>query len=193
MTSQKDDRGLVAALDPVVKRVTQGADLLSASVCAFLIIATTISVIIYQTGFAIIWMDRLGLTIAWLDDLLRMLLIWLVYLGTVSLCFDNNHISMDVVYLRLGRRSRKVVDIIIALTGIGLCGFIAKVGFDSMQQEIAYGTLLASGYLPSWPQTLAIPLCFFLMTVAYVSYLFAVLTGRRKHEVSEDEKMSEGV
>ncbi len=186
-------RGLLRALDLIIQRVTQGTDLLSALACAFLIVATTLSVIIYQTGIIIIWLDRLGITIVWLDDLLRMLLIWLVYLGTVSLCFDNNHISMDVIYVHLPKPARKIMDVIIALTGIGLCGFVAKIGYDSMRQEVAYGMLLASGYLPSWPQTLAIPLCFGLMTVAYLSYLFSVITGRRKRLIGEAEKMAEGV
>ena len=122
-----------------------------------------------------------------------MLLIWLVYLGTVSLCFDNDHISMDVIYIRLPKPARKIMDVIIALIGIGLCGFIAKIGYANMRQEVDYGMLLASGYLPSWPQTLAIPLCFGLMTVAYLSYLFSVITGRRKRQISEAEKMAEGV
>jgi C4-dicarboxylate transporter DctQ subunit len=186
-------RGLFRALELVIERVTQGTDLLSASVCAFLIAVTTLSVIIYQMGIIIIWLAWLGITIAWLDDLLRMLLIWLVYLGTVSLCFDNDHISMDVIYIRLPKPARKFMDVIIALIGIGLCGFIAKIGYDNMRQEFDYGMLLPGGYLPSWPQTLAIPLCFGLMTVAYLSYLFSVITGRRKRQISEEEKMAEGV
>ncbi len=193
MTAPDDtDRGPLQTIDAVIQRITQATDLLSAFCCAFLIVVTSVSVVIYQTGIIIVWLNKLGVTLAWLDDLLRMLLIWLVYLGTVSLCFANDHISMDVVYVRLPRPARKVLDVIIALLGIGLCGFVAKYGYDSMRQEIDYGMLLASGYLPSWLQTSAIPLCFGLMTVAYLSYLFSVLTGRRK-QISEEEKMAEGV
>ena len=41
-----------------------------------------------------------------------------------------------------------------------------------------YGILLPSGYIPAWPQTLAVPLCFGLMTVAYLAYLYSVVTNR---------------
>ena len=79
------------------------------------------------------------------------------------------------------RAVRRVArTIAVALLGIVLCGYVTKIGFDSMMREIGYGMLLPSGYLPAWPQTLAIPLCFALMTVAYLSYLYSVLTNRRQ-------------
>ena len=175
--------GLFKALDLFIFRVAQWADHLSAFICAFLIVAMTAAMVIYQ----------LGISIPWLDDVLRMLLIWLVYMGCVSLCLDNDHISMDAIYLRLPRTARKVMDVVIALLGIGLCGFVTKIGFDSMRQGIAYEELLPSGYLPSWPQSLAIPLGFGLMTVAYVSFLFSLFTGRRYRRLSEEQKLTGGL
>lgn len=188
MSSEGDSReensgGLLVTFDNAIHRAAMVADQLSAIICAFLIVITTFAVIVYQLGIAIVW----------LDDLLRMLLIWLVYLGTVSLCLDNDHISMDAVYLHLPPRARKAMDIFIAFLGIGLCSYIAKIGYDSMRQEIAYDTFLASGYLPSWPQTLAIPLCFGLMAVAYFSYLLSIITGRRRRQLSEEQRMAEGL
>jgi C4-dicarboxylate transporter, DctQ subunit len=175
MTTRSQALGLLDILDRSIHRLTRWADQISAFVCAFLIAATTMAVIVYQQG----------ITIVWLDDLLRMLLIWLVYLGAVSLCFHNDHISMDAVYLRLPSSARRVIDILIGLLGVGLCAYVTSIGFDSMQREIAYGTLLSSGYLPAWPQSLAIPLCFGLMTVAYASYLYSVLTKHRPRQTSE--------
>ena len=175
--------GRLNALDAFIFRIARWVDHLSAFICAFLIVVMTAAMVIYQ----------LGISIPWLDDVLRLLLIWLVYMGCVSLCLDNDHISMDAIYLRLPRTARKVMDVIIALLGIGLCGFVAKIGFDSMRQEIAYGALLPSGYLPSWPQSLAIPLGFALMTVAYASYLFSIFSGRRYRQFTEEQKLTEGL
>lgn len=175
--------GLFKALDRTADRVALGADQFSALICAVLIVVTTVAMIVYQ----------LGIAIAWLDDVLRMLLIWFVYLGAVPLCLNNDHISMDALYLRLPKPARKVVDVIIALLGVGLCLFIAKIGFDSMRQQIAYGALLPSGDVPAWPQYLAIPLSFGLMAVAYLSYLISVITGRRQRPISEAERQTEGI
>jgi TRAP-type C4-dicarboxylate transport system permease small subunit len=184
VTQQSSKRpGLISALDVFIFRVARWADQLSAFICAVLIVVTTLAMIVYQ----------LGISIPWLDDVLRMLLIWLVYMGTVSLCLDNDHISMDAVYLRLPKTARKVMDVVIALLGIGLCAFVTKIGYDSVKQEIAYGSLLPSGYIPAWPQSLAIPLGFGLMAVAYVSYLFSIFSGRRYRQLSEEQKLTEGL
>jgi C4-dicarboxylate transporter DctQ subunit len=162
--------GLLSALDRGIYWLTQLADQLAALVCAFLIVATTIAVLSYQQGIAIVW----------LDDVLRMLLIWLVYLGAVSLCFHGDHISMDAIYVRMPPKLRRAIDIVVALLGVVLCAFITKIGYDSLERQIGYGTLSPSGYLPNWPQSLAIPVCFALMTVAYLSYLYAVVARRRR-------------
>ena len=175
--------GLINALDLSIFKVAQWADQLSALICAFLIVVTTAAMGIYQ----------LGIRIPWLDDVLRMLLIWLVYMGCVALCLNNDHISMDAIYLRLPTTARKVMDIVIALLGVGLCGFVTKIGYDSMRQGIEYEELLPSGYIPAWPQSLAIPLGFALMTVAYVSFLFSVFTGRRQRHLTEEQNNIEGL
>lgn len=176
-------RGLIDALDLFIFSVARWSDQLSAFICAFLIAVTTAAVIVYQ----------LGISIPWLDDVLRMLLIWLVYLGCVSLCLNNDHISMDAIYLRLPKTTRTVMDVIISLLGIGLCSFVARIGYNSMMRGIEYEELLPSGYLPAWPQALAIPLGFALMAVAYLSFLLSLFTGRRQRYLTEERKNLEGL
>jgi C4-dicarboxylate transporter, DctQ subunit len=151
-----------------VRRLAAVCDQLAALVCAFLIVATTVAVSLYQ----------LGIAISWLDDLLRMLLVWLVYLGTVSLCLHNDHISMDAVYLRLPSGARRGVDIVIALLGVAMCGFIAKIGWTSLAQTWTYGEKLSSGEIPAWTRDLVIPLCFALMAVAFIAHLARLLRHR---------------
>lgn len=144
------------------------ADQLSAAVCAFLIVVTTGAMLAYQAGWAS----------PWLDDLLRMLLVWLVYLGTVSLSLANDHITMDAYYTRLRPGVRRVVDVFIALLGLVLCGFIARIGWASFKQTIEFDEQMPSGYFAAWPLSIAIPLCFGLMTIAYLAHLVRVI--RRK-------------
>jgi len=174
-------KGRFRFVDRAVQATAALSDQLSAFICAFLIVVTTVAMIIYQAGIAI----------AWLDDLLRMLLIWLVYLGTVSLCLHNDHIAMDAAYLRMPARMRRWVDVLVALLGIALCGFVAKIGYDSFRQALEFGERLGSGDLPSWPQDLVIPVCFGLMAVAYVSHLLSIIRGRQVRAPSEAERAAQ--
>lgn len=162
--------GFFGILDRIAHRVAFTADHLSALICTVLIVATTIAMTIYQ------W----GITVPWLDDLLSMLLIWFIYLGAIPLAIDNTHISMDALYLRFPRAVRRVVNVLIALVGAGLCAFVTKIGYHSMIDQMNYGTLMPGGEIPAWLQFLALPVAFGLMTLAYLSFLIAVL--RRRHK-----------
>jgi TRAP-type C4-dicarboxylate transport system permease small subunit len=174
-------QGRFRHFDRAVQGLAALSDQLSAFICGFLILATTVAMLVYQAGIAI----------AWLDDLLRMLLIWLVYLGTVSLCLHNDHITMDAAYLRMPAGMRRAVDIFVALLGIGLCGFVAWHGYGSFRQALEFGERLGSGDLPSWPQDLIIPVCFGMMSLAYVSHLVSVLRGREVRAPSEAERAAQ--
>ena len=55
---------------------------------------------------------------------------------------------------------------------------LAGVGLDSMRDALEYGMTMPSGYIPSWPRDLILPLCFALMAIAYLSHLLAVLRRR---------------
>jgi C4-dicarboxylate transporter, DctQ subunit len=173
--------GWLARLDRAVDFTARVCDELSALVCAVLIVVTTAAMIVYQ----------LGIAIAWLDDLLRVLLIWLVYLGTVSLCLHNDHITMDAVYLHLPAGMKRLVDVLVAILGVALCAFIAKFGYDSMRDALEFGMTLPSGYIPSWPRDLILPLCFALMAGAYARHLIAVIRGRPVRAPSEAERAAE--
>jgi len=173
---------VLALLDRASAWLARLADLLSAFICAFLIVATTLAMLVYQFGIAI----------AWLDDVLRMLLIWLVYLGTVSLCLANDHITMDAFYTRMGPRTRRAVDWVVALFGVVICGYTAKIGYESTRQSIEFDELLSAGYIPAWIQTAAIPLCFGLMCLAYLSFLSAVIRNRVVRAPSEADRAVTG-
>lgn len=162
-----DRPGIVGLWIRSNRRLAGFSDQFSAVVCALLIIVTAISVVVYQGGIAI----------AWLDDVLRMLLIWLVFLGAVPLCFRNDHIAMDALYALLPRAPKKAVDVFIQLLGAALCLLVAVVGYESLMQTIEQGELLPAGYIPAWTQYLALPVCFGLMTISFVSRLFRLFVG----------------
>ncbi len=137
-------------------------------ICLTLIVTTTFSVVVYQRG----------ITISWLDDLLRALLIWLVFLGSVAPVWRRDHITMDALYTRFRPGARRLVDVFISLIGISVCGFLTWVSIDTTWREYEFNTLLSSGELPQWPQTFVIPLSFALMTLAYMGVLFVAVAGR---------------
>lgn len=169
--------------DGAIRNLTRWCDFFSALICAALIVTTASAMLVYQ----------FGVVIPWLDDVLRMMIIWSVYLGAVSLCLHNDHISMDAFYLIMPAPIRRMIDILIAIIAVAVCLIIARYSADTLLREIEFGQLLPSGFLPSWPQSLALPFCFSLMALAYLANVPAILKGKRQVALSEAEKISAGV
>jgi len=141
---------------------------LATIICAVLILATSFSVVIYHRGIAV----------SWLDDLLRMLLIWLVFLGSVAPVWNRDHITMDALYLRYGPTARRIVDLFVCVLGAIVCGFITWVSISTTTREYEFGALLPSGEIPAWLQTFSLPVSFGLMTLCYIGVLVRTLAGR---------------
>lgn len=157
-----------SGIERVCDAVARLATLLATIVCGFLILATSFSVVVYQRG----------ITISWLDDLLRMLLIWLVFLGSVAPVWRRDHINMDAVYTRFPPGLRRLVDMLIAVMGLVICGYLAWMSLGSVLREREFNTLLPSGELLVWPQTLSIPVSFGLIALAYLGVLIMTIAGR---------------
>lgn len=157
-----------SVVDRAMELLARGTAVLATVICAALILTTTFSVVVYQRG----------ITISWLDDLLRMLLIWLVFLGSVAPVWRRDHITMDALYTRLAPGARNLVDMVIALLGLVTCAFVTWAGLATTLREQEFQTLLSSGELPAWPQTLSIPLSFGLMMLTYLGVLIAILARR---------------
>lgn len=158
------------AVDGLFDLLSRATSVLATSICAALILTTTFSVVVYQRG----------ITISWLDDLLRMLLIWLVFLGSVAPVWRRDHITMDAIYMRMQPATRRLVDVLIAVMGLVTCSYVTWVSIATTLREREFNALLSSGELPVWPQTLSIPFSFGLMALAYLGVLIATLAGRSR-------------
>lgn len=157
-----------SGVDGVFAFISRATGVLATLICGALILTTTFSVVVYQRG----------ITISWLDDLLRMLLIWSIFLGSIAPVWRRDHITMDAIYTRFSPAVRKLVNLFIAIVGLVTCGYVTWVSMSTTVREFTYQTVLSSGELPAWPQTFSIPFSFALMTLAYLGVLLATLADR---------------
>src|SRR5436309_4897747 len=48
----------------------------------------------------------------WIEEIVRLCLVWVTFLGTYLAMRRGQHIAMDVVYERMGRGGRRVADVL---------------------------------------------------------------------------------
>jgi TRAP-type C4-dicarboxylate transport system permease small subunit len=115
--------------------------------------------------------NLLDTAIVWGDPLLRVLVLWVGFLGAVAAARDDRQINVDVIsrFTQEPWRSRirMVTDLFTSL----VCGFLAWQALRFVNDSRAFGEM-AFGSVPLWLTATVLPLAFGLM-----SFRYALLTG----------------
>jgi len=112
----------LAALVCAIERYTTSAALWGAAV--MLVLAVSIGM--YQ----IISRFVLEQPAEWSEVSVRYALIWMVFLGIPTAFREGAMISVDLLYRKSGKRTRRVLDAVVLVTGILLMGITLWFGTD---------------------------------------------------------------
>ncbi|HEX7047054.1 MAG TPA: TRAP transporter small permease [Gammaproteobacteria bacterium] len=112
---------------------------------------------------------------AWIDPLLRVLVLWIAMLGAVTATREDRHISIDVLSRFAPPKFLPLLKRIIALATSLICGLLAWHTFRFVRDEYAWSDVEIAG-LPVWIWQSILPLGFALMTWRF---LFAVVFPAR--------------
>ncbi|RYF42330.1 MAG: TRAP transporter small permease [Comamonadaceae bacterium] len=104
------------------ERITSGAAM--AGACAMLVIASTLGMFQIVTRFV------LEQPAEWTEILIRLALIWMVFLGIPMAFRQGAMVSVDVLYRWSPPKIRRVLDWVVALAALALIGVILWWGWD---------------------------------------------------------------
>ena len=104
----------------------------------------------------------------WIDELVRLMVLWIALVGSISACRENRHIRIDAISHYLSNRAANVIQLFIDIFAAITCGLIAFQAYRYLKIEIEYGdTVLVN--TPAWIAHYIVPIAFFL-----ISYRFSI-------------------
>lgn len=109
-----------------IERLTSGLAMLGA--CLMLVIASSLGV------FQIITRFVLEQPAEWSEILIRLSLIWMVFLGIPTAFRQGAMVSVDVLYRWSPPKIKRVLDWVVALAALALIGVILWWGWDYAQR-----------------------------------------------------------
>jgi TRAP-type C4-dicarboxylate transport system permease small subunit len=113
--------------------------------------------------------------VAWIDPLLRYLVLWSGLLGAVLATAKDNHISLDAVgYLLLGR-VKLWVGLMTRLFCVVVSFFLFRATLLFISSEIEFGGSTLFG-LASWIWNLIFPAAFFLILLHFILGVISQIT-----------------
>ncbi len=131
--------------------------------------ALLIAMLALMVGLAaaqIIFRNFLDISIHGADQMVRLLVLWVAYLGAVAASREGKHIHVDAITRWLPGRIRAGVMAVTDLFTLIVCLLVAWQSLRFMQSARESGEI-AFGSLPVWVAMLILPLAFTLIALRY--------------------------
>ena len=124
-------------------------------------------------------------TLAWADELVRLIVLWLAMVGSIAACRDNKHIRIDLITHVLTGSVITWIKIIVDVFAAGVCAMIGWQAWRLIQEEMSWGDTVLSN-VPLWLVHAIVPLAF-----ALVSYQFLVRVLKLAHSLRNPAEAAE--
>ncbi|NIM70764.1 MAG: TRAP transporter small permease subunit [Xanthomonadales bacterium] len=117
----------------------------------------------------------------WIDEALRLLVLWLAVAGAVAASRTDKHISINVLDRFLPPAALAWTKLAIHGFTAGMCGLIAWYSMVFVRDSIAFGDTLL-GAVPAWIPQLILPVGFALIALRYAIFAARGAAGMWRQE-----------
>jgi len=107
----------------------------------------------------------------WSEPFVRLLVLWLAFIGASLLTRENKHIKIDLFSAILPLKFHSVRDLILSVACILISAIMVKVCIGYVKMEMEYGGTILS-HLPNWIGQLILPLGFALILFRFLIKVF---------------------
>jgi TRAP-type C4-dicarboxylate transport system permease small subunit len=168
-------RQLTSAFRRLLKAVTWAENALLVALLAVMVLLAALQIVLRN------FFDT---SIFGSDQLLRLLVLWVAFLGAVAASREGKHIQVDVVARWLPGRIRAGVAVVTDLFTLGVSLLLAWQGLRFMQDARESGEM-AFRSLPVWVAEAILPLAFTLIALRYLLRVVHHVQQARGREVAE--------
>lgn len=140
-----------------------------------------LALMVSLAGAQIVFRNLLDTSILGVDQLLRLLVLWVAMLGAVAASREAKHIGVDVISRWLPPRMRAGVGVLTDLFTITVCVLLAWHALRFVESE-RQSHEMAFGALPVWMAQIILPVAFSLIALRYVLLLIHHVRQSLGHE-----------
>jgi len=130
-----------------------------------IVVGVAFIAIVVLTITQVFFRSVLDSPLIWSEDVVRLLLVWVVFLGGAVVAWDGRHLNVDVVFARLPspvKRTVRVFNLIVALGFVGVFGWTSwRIVMLARFSEI--GAITLSMAWVRVPATIGAALIFFFL------------------------------
>jgi TRAP-type C4-dicarboxylate transport system permease small subunit len=113
------------------------------------------------------WANVLMGHITWTEPLVRLLVLWVAFLGASLLTRDRNHIRIDIMSGLLPSEWLPYRGLILSLACIGITAVMVAASVAYIRMEMAFGASTSLG-IPGWIGPLILPVGFSFILLRFL-------------------------
>ena len=148
---------LPPALQRLVKAITWAENALLVIMLAAMVLLAASQIVLR---------NFMGMSLAGADQALRLLVLWVAFMGAVAASREGKHIHVDAVARWLPGRIKAGVAVLTDLFTFGVCLVLAWESLRFLLKSLEHGEI-AFGVLPVWVAASILPLAFSLIALRY--------------------------
>jgi TRAP-type C4-dicarboxylate transport system permease small subunit len=126
------------------------------------------------------WSNAILGRVDWADPLVRLLVLWITFLGASLLTRDNKHIKIDLMSAIFPPRWLPFRELVLSTSCVLISGLMLKSSIDYVRMEMAFGDHLFLNF-PTWVGQLILPVGFSLILFRFfltaLEQVFEILRG----------------
>lgn len=134
-------------------------------------VALLVLAMVLLAGAQIVLRNAFDTGIAWVDPVLRAMVLWAAMLGALAAARDDKHIGIDFVTHFVHERARRAMRSVTLLFAAGISALMAWHGYGLVQLD--YGSGVEVGGIPGWIVEAVIPVGFGLLALRLALRAFA--------------------
>jgi TRAP-type C4-dicarboxylate transport system permease small subunit len=168
-------------IDRAIRRMEGGLLILFLSL---MISLTFLQIVLrgFRTYGGFQWAGSLMGWLDWTEPLVRLLVLWVTFLGASLLTAENKHIKIDLMSELLPSRWLIHREIILSAACVFVTAMMVQASLAYVRMEWSFGSRLFLG-IPAWMGQTIVPAGFFLMLFRFLFRGFTqvlLLLGKRK-------------
>lgn len=135
------------------------------------LLITMLALMVSLAALQILARNFMDVSILGADQMLRLLVLWVAFMGAVAASRDGKHIRVDAIARLLPGKLKAGVDALTDLFTLAICLLLTWQALRFMQSARASGEM-AFAALPVWVAELILPLAFTLIALRYAIRCF---------------------
>ena len=173
---------IVQRIERVLSRIEGGLLVLFLTV---MVVLTFLQIVLraFNTYGHFHWANTVMGYLDWAEPLVRLLVLWVAFLGASLLTGEKKHIKIDLMSELLPARWLPYREIILSAVCVVITALMTKASWSYVRMEWSFGGSLFLG-MPTWIGQIILPLGFFLMLCRFVfrgvGEAVQILGGRRR-------------